>query len=147
MSRFDPSVLLKTARRAWCRSAVTCASLGVLLMTACSEERAPTGADSAPGPSTAATLQAAPNPVPADSSATTITWDAGAGGTAQLYVSQNGGPEKLVAENRKGSKPINWIYTGTYEFRLYAGTERESKLATIVVTGGKPAPKTLEQQQ
>ena len=80
------------------------------------------------------TLSASPNPVPANSTTTTLHWDVGNDSTGQVYVTENDGPEKLVGENRTATKDVNWITKEKYEFRLYAGRDRKTKLTTIVVT-------------
>jgi len=48
---------------------------------------------------------------------------------------EGGGPERLFGEGAQGSIEVPWIETGkTYEFRLYAGTDRARRLATVTVT-------------
>ena len=88
----------------------------------------------------AATITASPNPVTTGegSGTTTITWNTGDSATGQVYVSEDGGPEKLWAEGPTGSGPVTWIQAGkTFEFRLYAGTEHAKVLAKTEVTGRK----------
>lgn len=85
----------------------------------------------------AVSLTATPNPVPAGSELGTarIAWSTKDGSLGQVYVSENGGPEKLFAEDSDGSEAAPWIQTGiTYEFRLYAGTEHKTLLAMVKVT-------------
>jgi hypothetical protein len=87
-----------------------------------------------------ATITASPNPVTTGegSGTTTITWNTGDGTTGQVYVSEDGGPERLFAEGPTGSTPVAWIQVGkTFEFRLYAGTEHAKVLAKTQVTGRK----------
>ena len=94
-------------------------------------------------------LKAQPYPLPPGPGPgkTTLTWRIGHGGTAQLYVSVDGRPEKKVAEGHKGSKEIDWIHPGRdYQFKLYQGEKRERVLATLAVrkneapgAGAKPA--------
>jgi hypothetical protein len=147
MHQLNSDHVRRAAGGVWRRFLLFGTGVAVLFVWGCSREQAPSGGDQRPAGLVAVTLQATPNPVPSGSNATTVTWDAGTGKTAQLFVSQSDGPEKLVSEGRKGSKEIKWIGKGNYEFRLYAGKEHESKLATVVVIGTTPAPKTLEQKQ
>jgi len=85
-----------------------------------------------------ASLSATPNPVDtrAWAGTTTISFDTGGGGVVgQVYVSINGGPEKTFATASGGSQNADWIWRGsTYEFRLYAGNNREQLLRTISVS-------------
>lgn len=87
-----------------------------------------------------AKLVATPNPVPAGAGVgtTTITWSTGNSSSGQVYVSENGGREKLFAEGTKGSQAAPWISAGTYEFRLYAGKANQKPLATVKVTRNEP---------
>ncbi len=97
----------------------------------------PAGSDPARSSPSGSTLLATPNPVPAGPSpgATTITWSVAEGAPGQVYVSVDGGSETLVAEGLEGSQEAPGISSGaTYEFRLYAGTERALLLATTTVT-------------
>ena len=83
-----------------------------------------------------AELKAQPNPLPPGPGAgkTTLSWRIGESGTAQVYVSVNGRPEKKVAEGHTGSKEIDWIHPGRhYQFKLYAGENRQKVLATLAV--------------
>jgi hypothetical protein len=89
-------------------------------------------------PGNGATLEANPNPVPLTSEmgTTQISWNTGVDEPGRVYVSQDGGPEKLFGEGPHGSNPAPWIQEGVeYEFRLYAGNEGRRSLATILVTG------------
>jgi len=80
-------------------------------------------------------ISASPNPVPLDSTTTTISWDTGDDTVGEVYVSHNGGPEKRFAGNlEKGSQVAKWIRKGEYEFRLYAGKEHKTLLAAVKVT-------------
>ena len=57
------------------------------------------------------------------------------GVVGQVYVSINGGPEKTFATASGGSQDAEWIWRGsTYEFRSYAGNNREQLLRTISVS-------------
>jgi hypothetical protein len=86
---------------------------------------------------TGAWIRAAPNPVPigVGPGRTTLSWDAGASATAQVYVSIDGKTEQLFAGGvHQGSQDAGWIDTGpTYEFRLYAGSDHQTKLADVKV--------------
>jgi hypothetical protein len=88
-------------------------------------------------PETGAWIRATPNPVPigVGSGRTTLSWDAGAPATAQVYVSIDGKAEQLFAGGiRQGTEDADWIDTGrTYEFRLYAGNDRHTRLADVKV--------------
>jgi hypothetical protein len=116
--------------------------MSLLVYAGCSgdDEPAPIGAASsaaAAGPQ----ISASPNPVPAGPEkfgTTTITWDTGDGSIGEVYVSVNGKAEKLFAGNRrKGSLEAPWIGKGEHEFRLYAGTEHKTVLASVMVTRAK----------
>ncbi len=91
-------------------------------------------------PADGVTLTASPNPVPAGDGAgtTTVKWNGGAKGAAAIYVSIDGGEEKLFAEGVEGASEAPWIQQGmTYEFRLYASPERKELLARVSVTRAK----------
>jgi hypothetical protein len=61
-----------------------------------------------------------------------------------VYVSINGGPEKLFATADGGAQDADWIWRGsTYEFRLYAGSHREHLLRTLTVTRGDDVATSL----
>jgi FkbM family methyltransferase len=91
----------------------------------------------------AAWISATPNPVLTDyreSGTTTIAWSAGTGVAAHIFVSRDGGPEKLFASGTAGkpygTRDVRWIAAGsTYEFRLYAAPERAGLLASTTVSG------------
>jgi hypothetical protein len=112
--------------------------LAVLLICAgCSQGKAPPPAATASPPS----ITASPNPVPAGPTkfgTTTVTWDTGDGSLGDVYVSVNGAPEKLFAgQRKKGSLEAAWIGKGEHEFRLYAGKEHKTVLASVKVTRSK----------
>jgi hypothetical protein len=93
-----------------------------------------------------AVLRASPNPVstPAWAGTTTITFATGTDAAGQVFVSINGGPEKLFATASTGSQDADWIWRGsTYEFRLYGGTHREHLLRSLTVTRANPVAATL----
>ncbi len=80
-------------------------------------------------------ISASPNPVPAGSETTTITWSTGDKSMGEVYLSRNGGPEKLFAGlSPKGRQDATWIKDGEYEFRLYEGKEHKKVLASVKVT-------------
>ena len=79
-------------------------------------------------------LTAVPNPVPVDSSVSTISWATDDGSPGQVCVSQDGGHETLFAEGVSGSQEAGWINAGvTYEFRLYGDSARSKLLDTVKV--------------
>ena len=95
----------------------------------------------APAPAVAANskarIAANPNPVPAGTGlgATTVTWDTGEKSWGQVYLAVEGQPEILFVEGPSGSKPAPWIGVGpVYEFRLYAGKDHQTLLASVRVT-------------
>lgn len=83
-------------------------------------------------------ITATPNPVPAgkDPGVTTIAWDTGGDGAiVDVYLSIDGGPEKLFATHSKDSKKIDWIGVGpVYEFRMYPTGEHSKMLGSVKVT-------------
>jgi hypothetical protein len=82
------------------------------------------------------TIVADPNPVPTGSGLgrTRISWATLAGDDAEVYVSQNGGPEQLFAGGPSGSAEAPWITAGSiYEFRLYAKEQPRRLLAKTIV--------------
>lgn len=94
----------------------------------------PPPAEAAGGP----VITATPNPVPAGAGpgVTTIAWDTGGDGTiVDVYLSVDGGAEKLFATHSKDSKEIDWISAGPrYEFRLYPTGEHSKMLGSVKVT-------------
>jgi hypothetical protein len=113
----------------------------VLLLTGCmpAGRLIPTDGVRSPSTQVEASLTASPNPVPAGDGlgTATIAWSTGDGSVGQVYVSEDGGPEKLFAQDPAGSVDAPWIRTGAeYEFRLYAGTERRTLLNAVMVTRG-----------
>ena len=64
------------------------------------------------------------------------------------HIHESEWPEQLFAQGAQGSQDAPWISAGaTFEFRLYAGTEREALLAAVAVRrsdGAEPsAPPSL----
>jgi 2-polyprenyl-3-methyl-5-hydroxy-6-metoxy-1,4-benzoquinol methylase len=80
-------------------------------------------------------ITAAPNPVPAEAgTCMRLKWEVNERDEGEVYVSENGAPEKLVSKGRIGSLEIEWIQAGTdYTFRLYNRTEPRQLLDSIVV--------------
>lgn len=79
-------------------------------------------------------IMATPNPVPAGRGPgrTTISWDTGDGSPPEVFIAVNGGPEKLFSRDPSHQEAV-WIRRGSYEFRLYGGTEGRKSLATVTV--------------
>jgi hypothetical protein len=111
---------------------------GLALLVACGGpqgSQAPAGG--AAQSQTSASITATPNPVPAGSGpgSTTIAWKTGDGSQGQVYVSQDGGTDNIFDAGTDGSKDAPWIQTGsTYEFRVYAGSDHKTQLASVKVT-------------
>jgi hypothetical protein len=109
--------------------------LPLFFFTACNPSEAP----EAYAPS-AATITASPNPVSTGEGygKTTITWDTGDGTEGEVFVSVDGGKERLFHIGAEGSSEISWIQAGkTTEFRLYEGAEHAKMLAKTQVTAHK----------
>ncbi len=86
------------------------------------------------------TLTASPNPVPSgsDPGTTTIAWNSGGKASAAVYVSIDGGEEKLFGTAPEGTSEAPWIQPDmTYEFRLYASVERKELLGRLSVAHAK----------
>ena len=80
-------------------------------------------------------LSADPNPVPVDSTVTTISWTTPDASVGQVWISQDGGHETLFGEGAAGSQEAGWINPGVvYEFRLYGGTARTTLLDSVTVS-------------
>ena len=82
-------------------------------------------------------LCAIPNPVPADSASTTISWGDGDsdGSTNYLWLAENGDDERLLAQGVTGAHEATGIEPGRlYEFRLYADPARRTRLGQLTVT-------------
>ena len=113
--------------------------VGVLVVSGCSG-KANTPSDYIPSAEPSdAWIIAIPNPVPAGRGPgkTIVTWYTGDGSPGEVYVSIDGGAEKLFSDRVSHHDTI--INNGhEYEFRLYAGTDRETRLATTKVTRDQP---------
>ncbi|HEY7066197.1 MAG TPA: hypothetical protein VII06_32290 [Chloroflexota bacterium] len=82
-----------------------------------------------------ARVSLAPNPLRAPGTDAELTWSTGDATDGQVWVSQDGGPEVLVARSPSGTTKIPWIEQGTsYQFRLYAGESHATLLASVTVT-------------
>ena len=83
-------------------------------------------------------ITATPNPVSAGDGPgiTTIAWNTGGDGSiVDVYLSIDGGVEKLFGTHSKDSKQIDWIGAGpVYEFRMYPTGERTTMLGSVQVT-------------
>lgn len=81
----------------------------------------------------APSISASPNPT--TNGTTTISWFTGNGSDGQVWVSQNGAPEVLFAQNVFGSASATWIQTGsTYRFTLYQGTTHSTAMMAVDAT-------------
>jgi hypothetical protein len=114
--------------------------VGLSLVAGCSW-KAPLPADYVPheGPSEPWII-ATPNPVAAGRGPgkTIVNWHTGDGARGQVYVSIGGAPEKLFSSNPSHQEAtIN--SKDKYEFRLYAGTDHATELATVKVTRDQPS--------
>jgi hypothetical protein len=116
--------------------AIGAAALALMVSWGCSPggPQAPAAAQGVPA---TARISADPNPVPAGPGLgkTTITWNTGSYTAGQVYVLEDGSDERLFGHESNWSSEAPWIRTGsTYEFRLYAGTDRKNLLGKVVVT-------------
>jgi hypothetical protein len=72
---------------------------------------------------------------------TTINWNMPGHAEAEVWVSQDGGPEHLFVRGATGSQEASWITRGsTYEFRLYAMIPGRQLIAQLVVRETEPLP-------
>jgi len=112
--------------------------VGLLILSGCGgPQPVSTPAGGADQSKPAASILANPNPVPAGGGlgTTTITWKTGDGSQGQVYASQDGAAENLFDAGTDDSKEAPWIQTGsTYEFRVYAGSDHKTQLASVKVT-------------
>ena len=84
----------------------------------------------------AATIAAEPNPVPVGTGLgrTRISWTTLTRDDAEVCVSKDGEPERLLARGPTGSVEVSWIATGSsYEFRLYSKDTSRRLLAKTIV--------------
>jgi hypothetical protein len=65
---------------------------------------------------------------------TTLSWNMPGHPEAEVWVSQNGGPEKLFVRGTSGSTKVPWIARGsTYEFKMYAKLPERKLIGRLVV--------------
>jgi hypothetical protein len=108
-------------------------------VTACKEKSSPPSQTGSAKPSPV--LKAEPNPparhpVPGTVS---ITGSTGDGSFGQVFVSVDSGPEKMFVQGSGGTDVASWIYPqASYRFRLYAGKEHETVLATETISAFGP---------
>jgi hypothetical protein len=67
---------------------------------------------------------------------TVLTWTTPA--TDRLWVSDNGGPERLVTTGGSGSRTVDVVSGHTYVYRLYTGVIDNRHLAATVTVRGVP---------
>ncbi len=79
-------------------------------------------------------ITAQPNPLPSDASVPlTLRWETNAN-EAEVYVAEDGAPEKLLARGKVGSREVTWIPAGrSYSFRLYALAKQRRLLDEVAV--------------
>ena len=90
-------------------------------------------------------ITAQPNPLPFDMSVPlTLRWETNAS-EAEVYVAEEGAPEKLLTRGKFGSREVNWIPAGrSYCFRLYTGSDRQLLDEVVVDVAAIPWRKLLE---
>ena len=60
---------------------------------------------------------------------------------AEVWVSQDGGPEQLFARGANGSQEAPWIARGsTYKVRLYAMLPERTLIGELIVRQTTPPP-------
>ena len=111
--------------------------LTILVFAGCASNSIQTPAKNPP-PKTqpSPSIVANPKTVPAGPGLgiTTITWNTGDKSWGQVYLSDNGQPERMFIQGPEGSADAPWIGRGTYEFCLYEGSEHKKLLAAVKVT-------------
>jgi hypothetical protein len=55
-----------------------------------------------------------------------------------VFLSHDGGPERLYVQGAQGTADAPWIGDGRYEFRLYAGQDHQRLLASVTVEHREP---------
>jgi hypothetical protein len=142
--RFDAANKCGASSKLAAKAAQYLLLVGLLSVVAGCKKSSTTGENtSLPGSTSPSqgTIVATPNPVPVAGrmGTTTLTWDSGGIGPAQIYVVLASQPEKLVSSARKGTQEINWIQKGkSYEFRMYAGKDKSRLLNSVTVTTTTP---------
>jgi hypothetical protein len=72
---------------------------------------------------------------------TTISWNMPNHSEAEVWVSQDGGPEQLFVRGASGSQEAPWIARGsTYEFKLYAMLPKRKLIDKLRVRETGPSP-------
>jgi hypothetical protein len=72
---------------------------------------------------------------------TTISWNMPGHAEAEVWVSQDGGPEQLFVRGANGSQEAPWIARGsTYKFRLYAMLPKRRLIGELTVHATEPPP-------
>lgn len=72
---------------------------------------------------------------------TTISWNMPGHAEAEVWVSQDGGPEQLFVRGASGSQEAPWIGRGsTYKFRLYAMLPERRLIGELTVHATAPPP-------
>ncbi len=72
---------------------------------------------------------------------TTISWNMPGHAEAEVWVSQDGGPEHLFVRGASGSQEAPWIARGsTYKFRLYAMLPKRKLIGELTVRATEPPP-------
>lgn len=90
------------------------------------------------GSSATAYLAVTPDPVPAGSSTTNLSWDTGGSGIGQVLVSANGSSPALFAQGDSGQASAPWIMSGAaYTFSLAVGSTTLLS-QTVAVGSGTP---------
>ncbi len=115
-------------------------ALAVLWLAGCDRSHAVKGQNPSSSEGNLATINAAPNPVPAGGGegTTVLSWNTGDGSVGEVYVSVNGGEERLFTRGVNTNIEASWINTGpVYEFRLYRATAKSNLLASVKVTRNK----------
>ena len=70
-----------------------------------------------------------------------ISWNMPGHAEAEVWVSQDGGPEHLFARGASGSQEAPWITRGsTYEVRLYAMLPKRRLIGKLTVRATEPSP-------
>jgi hypothetical protein len=84
-------------------------------------------------------IQAVPNPVPKGDGlgTTTICWATRNAAVGHVYLLTEDGQELPFAAGAEGIQSVTWIAPNVaYRFRLYAGRDRRTALASVTVTRG-----------
>ncbi len=118
--------------------------VGFVGLIGCGGSSTPAPAGAGPqgqaGAHSLASISASPNPVVlaagAQQGSTTLAWTTGDTSQGEVWMATSGQPEILFGGlAAHGSGPAPWISKGgTYEFRLYAGKEHATVLASVIVT-------------